>query len=765
MKPFEVSHALAMRVCALPSEQGGAAYPVAFCLNEAIYRTVEELEAELERLSLCADCVPVVACFGLADVMHALSAWLSSHDCEVLAKGSEAPITIKLLDEGGLPRLVLWELANMDSRPLEVLADECGTCLGSFDRSAVRTPETPLTPAELANMRAECETIHAYIERFLSLNPEVKPEQLAHNIVTATSVVRVKRKAALGRLKGEGAKKSVLANWYAQNLREAAETDDELFTMQACNRGGFSFVGAEHASRPYSFTHESGFLVAAYDAVSQYPAQMVSHMYPEGFRPTTAECLQLDAQIVQAVTLEQLLTNVWEPFPVAFEGAFSFQNLRVRRGSVFEENGIALLQWARFNERQVVSSPDRESQVRATNALRFAGYKDSCADPVRLFGKLVSASSALIWLTELEFWLLCQIYEFDSFEALQGYDTAKFCRPTDISVLGVMRFYQAKKAAKGTESYEQAKKELNSLYGIEAVNEARPSAVMTDNGIEFLEPVGVEDLPERPKAWYQFGSRVAAWGRVAQVVEMLLAAPYVNGIINGDTDSIKMIVHESNLGMLDNALARWGQALDVGRALVCQRVEDGFKDRFEQLDGIGYYDLEYLTRDYCAGWNKAYIYRKTDKTLNVTIAGVKTSTETVFRGEVDRTYTDLANELDERYSFETAANLILGYNVTVDSGITRHVEHLTPQWGARVSQRVTDYLGNVSHVDAPQVTAYKPLGLVIGNSLDPDTNADMRKAIGNNPELSHESVYIYWEPGQRPHLGRFTLWGMESEEL
>ncbi len=765
MKPFKVSHALAMRVCALPAEQGGAAFPVAFCLNETVYRTVEGLEAALDLLSAPAEHVPVAACFGLADVMHALSGWLSSRPCEVLAKGSEAPITIKLLDDDGLPCLVLWDYANMDSRPLEVLAHECGIDLGTFDRSAVRTPETPLTAAETANMRAECALIHACVERFLALNPEVKPEQLAHNVVTATGVVRVKRKAALGHLKGNGTKKSVLAHWYAQNMREAAETDDELFTMQACNRGGFSFVGAEHASRPYSFTHESGFLVAAYDAVSQYPAQMVSHMYPEGFKPATAECLQLDAQIVQATALEQLLANVWEPFPVAFEGAFQFENLRVKSGSVFEENGIALLQWARFNERQIVSSPERESQVRATNALRYAGYKDSCTDPVRLFGKLVSASSAIIWLTELEFWLVCQVYDFDRFEALQGYDTAKFCRPTDMSVLGVMRFYQAKKAAKGTEKYEQAKKELNSLYGLEAVNEARPEAIMTENGIMFAESAGVEDLPDRPKAWYQFGSRVAAWGRVAQVVEIMLAAPYVNGVINGDTDSVKFVVHEENLGMLDNALARWGQALDVGRALVCQRVEDGYNEHFQALDGIGYYDLEYLTRDYCAGWNKAYIYRETDKSLNVTIAGIKTSTETVFKSEINRTYTDLANELDERYNFAAAANLILGYNVTVDHGITRHVEHAVPEWDARVSQRVTDYLGNTAYVDAPQVTAYKPMGLVIGNSLDPDTNADMRKAIENNPELSHESVYVYWEPGQRPHIGRFTLWGMESEEL
>lgn len=764
MKPFSVSRALSMRVCALPAEQGGKAYPIAFCLGETIYRTVEELKAALDLLSVPGTHIPVVACFGLNDVMHALSEWLSSHECEVLAKGSEAPIIIKVLDNDGLPKLVLWDVSNMDARPMEVLALECGIDLGDFDRSAIRTPETPLTAAELANMRAECALIRAYIDRFLELNHEVKPEQLAHNIVTATGAVRAKRKATLGGLKPKGKGKTVLAHWYAQNMREAAETDDELSTMQACNRGGLAFIGAEHASKPYSFPHESGFLIAAYDAVSQYPAQMVSHMYPEGFAPATAECLQLDAQIVQATTMEQLLANVWEPFPVAFEGAFQFENLHVKEG-VFSRNGIALLQWSRFNERQIVSSPDRESQVRATNELRFAGYKDSCTEPVRLFGKLVSASSALIWLTELEFWLVCQVYDFDRFEALQGYDTAKFCRPTDMSVLGVMRFYQAKKAAKGTEKYEQAKKELNSLYGIEAVNEARPCALMTENGIEFEESAGVEDLPERPKAWYQFGSRVAAWGRVAQVVEIMLAAPYVNGVVNGDTDSVKFIVHEENLGLLDNALSRWGQALDVGRALTCQRVEDGYNEHFHDLQGIGYYDLEYLTRDYCAGWNKAYIYRKTDKSLNVTIAGVKTSTETVFKGQIDRTYTDLANELDERYSFSAAANLILGYNVTVDHSITRQVEHATPSWRSRVRQTVTDYLGNAAEVDAPEVTAYRPMGLVIGNSLDPDTNADMRKAIENNPRLSHESVYVYWEPGQRPILGRFTMWGMEREEL
>lgn len=754
---------MSMRVCALPTEQGGEAFPFAFCLDGAIYRTIEELEDALE-LCYSGSYVPVVGTFGLTDVMHALSGWLSRHDCEVLAKGSQAPMTIKVLNENGTPELCFWGLEHFERKPLQQLADELDIDLGCIDLAKVRAPETLLTVEEADSMRSECRLIHAYIGRFMEETPEVKPEQLAHNVVTATSVVKVKRKHLLGNIRPRGGGQTVARQWYAHNMREAAKNNDELDTMRACNRGGFTFIGAEHASKPYSFSAGSGFCVAAYDAVSQYPAQMVSHMYPERFKPATAECLQLDAQIVQATSLEQLLTDLWKPFPVAFHGAFQFEGLRVKPG-VFSENGIALLQWGRFSERQLVSSQEREAQTKLTNELRASGYKDSAVNPFHLFGKLISADSALIWLTELEFWLLCQVYEFDGFEALQGYDTASFCRPTDMSALGVMTFYCAKKKAKGTKNYEQAKKELNSLYGIEATNEARPSAFIGENGIEFEESAGIEDLPDRPKAWYQFGSRVAAWGRVAQVVEILLAAPYVNGVINGDTDSVKFIVHESNLGMLDNALARWGQALDVARALVCQRVEDAFPNVYSDMQGIGYYDLEYLTRDYCAGWNKAYIYRATDKSLKVTIAGVKTSTEDVFRSDVDRTYTDLANLLDIDYCFETAANMILGYNVTVDHSISRQLEHVPPKWGARVRRTVTDYLGNVHEVDAPQVTAHKPIGLVVGNSLDPDNAADMRKAAENNPQLSREAVYIYWEPGQRPHLGRFTMWGMETEEL
>lgn len=759
-----------MESCTLPRFEGGKSYPFAHSVCYAngftkIHRHTCEVLQVLQNVIRrnLGKVLPVVLCSDLSEQMFCLQG-LENYGFGVLAKGTTSPLTITIFDDES-PVMVLWDAKNMFGKDWQKAFGIAGhEHHGCIDLALKRTPETPLTDNEKAYMRSRAKGLWACARDLLRRNALICQSMLGRSVVTFTSVLRQSRKRSVGTLRGLGAKRTVAQMWHLQNRNERPKSDDELYTYQACTRGGLAFVGAEHASRPYDLGN-SGFVVAAFDATSQYPAQMVSHRFPERFRPATQRNLALDVEIVLGVELTDVLANFEQPFLVAFDGCFEFENLRIKPDTVFAENGIATLQWSRLNERMFEGAGDLQFSAMATNKLRFLGYKDSADEPEHLFGKLTSAKKAQLWLTEIELWSLAQVYEWDTITALCGYDTMSFCKPTDMTVLSVMELYKRKQSLKesGGIEYENTKRALNSLYGIEATNEARPEQTFGYHGIELGRLRGIEDLPTTSKAWYQMGQRMSAWGRLAQVVNMILAAPYAQGIICGDTDSLKILVHETLLDDLGKALNQWGDALTLGKMSICQRCETQYPSAFDTLDGIGYYRLEYVTDKFCAGWNKAYIYEDPHG-MHVTLAGVKTATEQVFE-EADNSYTALANELRQRHSFGKVCNLLLGYNVSIEHAITKAQVFEYPAFGSRFEGRVTDYLGNTNDICEPLTVARHPLGITLGNTFDPDTFADMEKARQNNPEVCTEEVMITWEPGQEPQLWSYTVEGMKNEIL
>ena len=402
-------------------------------------------------------------------------------------------------------------------------------------------------------------------------------------------------------------------------------------------------------------------------------------------------------------------------------------------------------------------------------------YADSVVNPVSAFGKLIKADKARLYLTELSAFEVCHCYDWDSVSAVHGYITGRFTRPSDMDVISTMQFYKAKNAfkvareqyySKGTidnaedlitlgiapafvsemvsgslpagdieSMYLSLKADLNSIFGISCSNEYRRTCELGANGIEYIGEFGVCNAPKNPKVWYQFGQRIVGWSRIAQLCAMELLAPHVKTIINGDTDSIKVLVMKDKLPECANALDQLGTAIDKAKENVCRRVRFGYPAMFDSLVDIGHYVHEFTVKRFCASWNKAYCMQ-TDKGFSFTLAGIPTRTRQNdfssfigINGLADRLYS-------LGWSFEDICNLLLGYNVTFANDVIKLNARSFPQWGEQVFLDVVDYQGKKSRVVEPCALALYPMSKTINDTSSADNAVNSRYAKRNNPNVN-----------------------------
>lgn len=748
-----------------------------------LYRHTIDLYQALQRIAdAYVSYVPVVCCHNLSFDMYGLAQWLSEQpNVRVLAKSQRKPISFTILDGDEQPRLVIWDTLVFAQKSLGYMGDECGypKLIGDWDYDLIRTPNTPLTKEEQSYAAHDIYSLLAWLGYWCRLNPDISPDDLGLRVVSKTGVVRRRRVQRFSKLKGKGFKRDVGHFWSFINNQNAFDTDDELYICQAATRGGLTFCSKANASRVFDFTEGEGRKVYGFDATSQHPSQMVSHRYPVRFRQATAENLTLAFQNIQLTALDDVLRHYEKPFGVAFYGAFYFEGLKLKEGTPFGDWGIAPLAWARCKEYRIEATIAEENQQGEEFRQHMAsfGYKDRVTDPVYSYGKLESATSAVLWLTELAAWEVCQAYTFDSVKGIQGYMTLSFDKPSDMCVISVMQFYAAKNAFKRARgnyyanrpldnqsellslgipefvvtgmqnhtiddsvvesTYLGLKADLNSLFGIEACNEYRRDTVLGSMGIEYTGEFGVVNAPKQPKAWYQLGQRIVGWSRIAQCIVMMLCYPYVETCVNGDTDSVKFVIEDAELDHVKQALARMDAAIDKAKSDVCSRVRRSYPDQYDPLTDIGHYVLEFSAYRFCAAWNKAYCiseYDPRDKREHIrfTLAGVPTK-------KVNR----LADSLvQEGWTFADVCDTFLGYNVTYAHDITGLNARAFPEWGDMYTGKVTDYQGHTSQVAEPSALCLYPMAKTVNDTQNAENATNMQVAVRNRSQVNIEPVII-----------------------
>ena len=754
-----------------------------------LFRHSHELYERLDQMvNAVSDYVPVILCHNLAFDMYGLSSWLARHDVRVLAKSARKPITFTIRDDNGNPALVIWDTLIFSQQSLERMGADCGyeKGVGEWDYDLIRTPETELTDDELDYAKRDIYTLLSWFGWWIRRNPDISAERLGLNVVTKTGIVRERRRVRFDQVKGTGLKQNVGRYWLYRCRMEQAKTDDELFTMLAATRGGFTFCASTSASVPYDLTGTDE-TIAAYDATSQHPAQLVSHFYPIQFKEQPAFVLDAAFDLIGAISFERVLDRWSKPFPVAFYACFEFDNLRPKKGSIFERFGVFPLASARYKTpEQLKMDEDNGDKAAYMDYMNRRDYCDMAENARYAFGKLISADKARLYITELTAWEIWQAYEWDSVRAVHGYETGRFTRPSDMDVISVMLFYKAKDEFKharetfydkgticnaemleslgiphaitstmqdGTISSGDVeatnlslKADLNAIFGINASNQYRRDTILSSDGIEYVGEFGVCNAPKNPKVWYQFGQRIVGWSRVAQICAMYLLEPYALKVVNGDTDSIKVLCKVDDLPDMQKALDVLSKAIDEGKQLVCKRVEQRYPNMFDSLDYIGHYVHEFNSDRFCASWNKAYCTqdeKKGKRRFSFTLAGIptrrresKVSSFIGLNGYADRLY-------GLGWSFSDVCDLFLGYNVTFANDVIRMNGRRFPEWGETHFAKVTDYKGDTAMVAEPAALALYPMSKTVNDTSSIDNFENMRYALANNPDVNIGRKLVY----------------------
>lgn len=786
---YRIIGAYDSETCNVNGKQGIFAYPVLHqlglldCPIDAVnavnveqhtrihlYRHTVDLYAKLDEIA-GADFgyVPVIACHNLAFDMYALSPYLSGRDVRVTAKSCRKPMVFSILGDDGKPCLAFWDTLLFSQQGLKRMGEDCGYCkaVGEWDYELIRTPDTPLTDEETDYACKDVYALLAWLGWWIERNPDIDSSKLGHTVITKTGVVRERRKVRFGSVRGKNRKYTVSKYWIYLNDSQKPKTDDELYHMSSATRGGYTFVAMHHASKVYELEGQP-FSVLGFDAASMHPAQMVSHKVPVDFTPATPKTLESIFALIGKRETAWILEHWAKPFLFACYACFEFENIRPRSGSLYERHGIYPLASTRFESCPFELNENNQDnqQFRETNPC-----KDSAVNPVYAFGKLVSADRVRIYLTELGIWEVWQSYEWDSVQPVSGYVSSRFVRPSDMAVISVMRFYRAKNIFKRYRSeykrngfvadraeletigipdfvidgmangtidiadvdnvYMSLKADLNSLYGIEASNEYRRDTVLTSSGIEYTGENGIQNAPKHCKAHYQYGQRIVGWSRVVQHIALQLLDPFAIDIVTGDTDSIKAVVPDVCKHDAVDCFAPLGRAIDSGKAIVTQRVKESYPDLYDDLSGIGWYEYEFETDNFCAAWNKAYAHME-DGRIDFTIAGIPT-------GNISA----LAEKLyAQGMPFGGICDEFLGYNVTYSYDLLHLHSRAFPEWGDIVSTDITDYRGIKSHVVEPASLALFPMAKTANDTSKFEHRGNIAYAIANRPTLDDEPRII-----------------------
>ena len=718
--------------------------------------------------------VPVIMVHNLSFEMWVLSVYLKKHVVDGCSKSTSKPLTIVIHDEDtNDPVLVFWDTLSFWGKSLDKLGDECKypKLTGCWDYNKQRTNETPLTDEEIAYAIEDVVVPWAYMGYYLRLNPEIDEKDLACKILTKTSAVRYKSKKRCGNFRVNGKTTSFM--WLKQNRQQKPTTNEELETTHGSTRGGFTYCAANTAGKP--FFKNDGYHIYMYDANSMHICHALSHLVPIDYKVCTPKKLLYSFNKVISVTPEELIENYENPFRCnKFYAKFRFTNIRLKPGTIFERDGISTLTQGRFKqyreEQKLID--DNEGGIAFKEYLMANGYSDTASDDAKFaFGKFFSASECYLFLNELSAWEVGQQFIWDSVECVQGYLSTKSNYATDKSVLSFNNFYQAKtnfKRLKGKYEHNEpitddmagfgvpeylfkamqahdpnvqqdveayylfVKSDLNSLYGIEATNEAKNEIILTDEGYKVGEYKGIDALPRSPKAWYQYGTHIVGWSRIHQLLFMYLTRNVVDHFICGDTDSHK-IYTKATPEVIEELLQPLHDACDRA-CYFCTRRARRLVEWFP-MDGLGWYECEGECEAFAAGWNKSYVRLENGK-IDITMAGIPCNHKFKLADGsiVNHSYNTAANYwYNHGKSFAELASILIGYNVYIAYNITGLNNRHVPKWGAIHEE-----------TKQPCAVLIYPMHKVIGCTDNSDNAVNMSYTTRNYPMVNTKPIIIDW---------------------
>ena len=616
------------------------------------YATPEEL---VDALPMGGDPTPIIAVYNLSFDFVSLEPVLLEQGFELSSFGpATSPFYIDVMKDGEIV-LRFWEVSRLCPQGLAVMGELAGLpkLTGEWDYSIYREPGDTLSEEEKAYAIRDTEVIQRYLCYIIKTNTFVKESDLGTRLLTQTGLVRLFGERVVGRKE--------LRAFRAAAAQEEPEDEATYRLRKACFRAGLTFTGGANAGKVFE-------QVTSIDTVSMHHSFILGRMVPRGFHRAEPKVLERALSTIFETPVEEVLDHYERPFQTAVHAKVKFTNLKIKVGSVFEAQGIASLARGKFTHQVIYDWEDGDSSQTAENRNRKAGYLDQGKGLRFEFGKLVEAKEATIFLTELEAWVLAQVYQWESFEVIEGELTTRFqVPPTYILKLdealysnkcSMKRFLKGEEGAEVPQAIKSAPRSVQEGY-YRSTSKGMFNSVFGMTAMDSHKYDLQYSKIKSPSSWYSMGMRIAGGSRVHLVIAMLLLNQKFTGrfqILGGDTDSIKIA------GLTNDEIQQALEPLHTAITKAITITLDQARIDSSQFAGIGTFESEGTAELEVEVFNKNRLAWNGEK-FELTAAGIPTPPN---KPNLQTALTALARKYDPKMVMTE----IYGPNLEVDQTLS-----------------------------------------------------------------------------------------------
>lgn len=312
-------------------------------------------------------------------------------------------------------------------------------------------------------------------------------------------------------------------------------------------------------------------------------------------------------------------------------------------------------------------------------------------NPIVNNGRVVEADTLTLSITEQDFFVIQEMYTWDSMQLGDFYYCYKGYLPKPI-IKGILDLYQKKTTLKDVEGmekeYQQSKAMLNSIYGMSVTDICKDEFIFNDNyewttkKVDYKELLNIYNNNNQRVLFYLWGIWVTAYAR-----RNLFSGinEFKTDYIYSDTDSIKCINYEKHIKYIKeynkNITIKLTACLNYYKLdlqLITPKTIKGIQKP------LGVWDYEGCYSMFKTLGAKRYIYVKDNK-LFITIAGVNKNNGSEYLMNKYKTFDNVFNHFEDGLLFPSNYH---GFNAT---GKLTHTYIDIEQKG-----NIKDYLGNVN---------------------------------------------------------------------
>ena len=530
--------------------------------------------------------------------------------------------------------------------------------VGELDYSLIRHHETPLTDREMEYCKNDIEIVLAYINEQIEISGNI-------NEIPMTNTGRV-RKYVRNNCYGRTEKKSGSGGRYRRYKKTMSDLTIDEPTYRQLKRafmGGFTHANASYSGAVLE-------QVTSIDFTSSYPSVMVAEKFPMSrFK---------SVEIKSMAELREYCSK----YAVIFDAKFDNIRPKITQESYISESKCYDIQNAQINN-----------------------------------GRIKSADSISVTITNVDFDIMNQAYEWDSMSVSNVIYAHLAYLPRPI-IQSVLELYQGKTELKDVAGYEVEyllkKGMLNSIYGMSVTDVVKQKAVFDGANWDTETPDLSDEIAKYNSSknrflYYAWGIWITAYSRRNLWTGIIAIG---DDYIYSDTDSLKLLNYEKHKPYIkwfdDSIIIKMETMCDelgFDKDLLSPKTNEGIKKT------MGVWDYEGTYSRFKTLGAKRYLVQNGDK-LHLTVAGLSKQNGVnymlkVCDGNIEKVF-DLFNDSLKIPKDETGKMT----HTYIDSPITLNVKdyqnnakivhtlsgaHLEPcEFTLKISDQYKEFLKNLS---------------------------------------------------------------------